>query len=152
MNRRLRLSLASLPLLLLCLACGLGGEPDPSELRGYSAESVRWGTRCDPFAPVQDATFAGTDEPCVELELGGYYTAGTLTAVWMFGEREIGRAQIEFNTAQALARRMSTGEAAARVTFQLHHPASEPLPASDQYAVQILRGPDPVARYAFVVR
>ena len=134
---------------LLCLLATACADPDESPTM-YSAGSVRWGTRCDPFAAVPAPRFSPSDEPCVELILEGYYTSGDLTAHYFLGEEEIGSSRIEFTPTGAFGQRMSRGVAESRVTFQLHH-EGVPLPPSDQYSVAMERAGTEVARYPFAI-
>jgi len=141
----------SLACLLLALLGSTGCEDPDENPAMYSAGSVRWGTRCEPFTPVADGRFSPTDAPCLELILEGYYTRGHLTARWMLQDQEVGRSRIDFSPASALAQRMERDAAESRVTFQLHH-ADQPLPPANEYQVVLERaGGTEVARYPFRV-
>lgn len=132
---------------VLVLGCADPGE-NP---RMYSAGSVRWSSGCEPFEPAAGSSFGPADEPCIELILEGYYTRGDLTAVYRLAEQEIARSRIEFTPAGALFQRMARDGAESRVTFQLSHDASQPLPASDLYSVVMERSGTEVARYPFQI-
>lgn len=137
-------------LFLSCFLLAACDDPDESPTM-YSAGSTRWGTRCEPFTPLNGPRFAPTDEPCLELILEGYYTRGDLTAVYFLQDRELTRSRIEFTPAGAVAQRMERGGAESRVTFQLHHHPGQTLPASDDYRIVLERAGTEVARYPFAV-
>ena len=146
-RKRFATTVALSALLLLSLACGGGGGSGAVTEQNYAARSARFGTRCDPFVPVSNATLPAGEEPCLELMLEGYYTEGTLEADLRHGDQQLARSTITFDSTRAIFQRLRRGEAASRVTFAFHGQ----LPPSDGYRVVVHRNGRQVAEYPFRV-